>query len=44
MSNDVSSKVYLFLAKQGDWATAADKNGDGTVIKSEFRQYMENNY
>ena len=44
MSNDISSKVYLFLAKQGDWATAADKNGDGTVIKSEFRQYMENNY
>ena len=44
MSNDVSSKVYLFLAKQGDWVTAADKNGDGTVIKSEFRQYMENNY
>ena len=44
MSNDVSSKVYLFLAKQGDWVTAADKDSDGTVIKSEFRQYMENNY
>lgn len=44
MSNDISSKVYLFLAKQGDWVTAADKSGDGTVIKSEFRQYMENNY
>lgn len=43
MSNDVS-KVYQFLSAIGDWKTKADKNGDGTIIKSEFRSFMENNY
>lgn len=42
-SNDVS-RVYQFLAKQGDWVTAADKNGDGTIIKTEFRNFMEENF
>ena len=43
MSNDVS-KVYQFLSAIGDWKTKADKSGDGTIIKSEFRSFMENNY
>lgn len=43
MSNDVS-KVYQFLSTIGDWKTKADKNGDGTIIKSEFRSFMEDNY
>ena len=43
MSNDVS-KVYQFLSAIGDWKTKADKNGDGTIIKSEFRSFMEDNY
>lgn len=43
MSNDVS-RVYQFLANVGDWKTKADKNGDGTIIKSEFRTFMEGNY
>ena len=43
MSNDVS-RVYQFLANLGDWKTKADKNGDGTIIKSEFSTFMENNY
>jgi len=42
MSTDVS-KVYLFLAQNGG-ISAADKNGDGTVIKSEFRSFMEDNF
>lgn len=43
MSNDVS-RVYQFLANLGDWKTKADKDGDGTIIKSEFSTFMENNY
>lgn len=39
MSTDIS-RVYAFLAKQGDWVNEADKNGDGAVIKSEFRDFM----
>ena len=27
MSTDIS-RVYAFLAKQGDWVNEADKNGD----------------
>lgn len=44
MSNDSISRVYQFLAKQGDWVSAADKNGDGAVIKTEFRNFMEENF
>ena len=43
MSNDIS-KVYQFLSTIGDWKTKADKNGDGTIIKSEFRSFLEDNY
>lgn len=43
MSNDVS-RVYQFLANLGDWKTKADKNSDGTIIKSEFSSFMEENY
>ena len=43
MSSDIS-RVYAFLAKQGDWVNEADKNGDGAVIKSEFRDFMEENF
>mgnify|MGYP000834878128 FL=1 len=43
MSTDIS-RVYAFLAKQGDWVNEADKNGDGAVIKSEFRDFMEENF
>ena len=36
------ARVYQFLNKQKDWKTAADKmgNGNGTVIKTEFRAYL----
>ncbi len=44
MSSVDSSKVYLFLSKNKNWQTEADKNGDGKIIKSEFRTYMEGNY
>ena len=43
MSNDVS-RVYQFLANLGDWKTKADKNSDGTIVKSEFSSFMEENY
>ena len=43
MSTDIS-RVYAFLAKQGDWVNEADKNGDGTIIKSEFKNFMEENF
>lgn len=43
MSNDVS-RVYQFLANLGDWKTKADKNSDGTIIKSEFSSFLEENY
>lgn len=44
MSNDSISRVYQFLAKQGNWVTEADANGDGAIIKTEFRNYMEENF
>ncbi len=44
MSNDSISRVYQFLANQGDWVSAADKNGDGAVVKTEFRNFMEENF
>lgn len=34
------ARVYQFLNKQKDWKEVADKNGDGTVIKTEFRAYL----
>lgn len=43
MSNDIS-RVYQFLAKQGNWISAADTNGDGAIIKTEFRNFMEENF
>ena len=44
MSNDSISRVYQFLAKQGNWDNKADANGDGAVTKTEFRNYMEDNF
>ena len=44
MSNDSISRVYQFLANQGDWVSAADKNGDGAVVKTEFRSFMQENF
>lgn len=44
MSNIDTSKVYLFLSKNKNWQTEADTSGDGRIIKSEFRAYMEQNY
>ena len=43
MSNDVS-KVYQFLANLGNWNTVADTNSDGSITKSEFREFMEQNF
>ena len=43
MSTDVT-RVYQFLANQGDWKAIADANSDGTVLKSEFRTFMEENF
>ena len=34
------ARVYQFLNKQKDWKTAADSNNDGTIIKTEFREYL----
>ena len=44
MSNDSISRVYQFLAKQGNWVSEADANGDGVIIKTEFRNFMEENF
>ena len=42
------SRVYQFLTdfnkENGDWRDIADKNNDGVVIKTEFRNFMLNNY
>lgn len=42
------SRVYQFLAKFNEngnsWQDAVDSNGDGTIIKSEFRSFMEDNF
>lgn len=35
------TKIYQFLAQQGDWKAQADTNGDGYVLKSEFTNFME---
>lgn len=46
MSNDFS-RVYQFLAKQGEnnaWVAKADANGDNVVTKSEFRNFMNENF
>lgn len=43
MSNEIS-RVYQFLANMSDWQYKADKSGDGTVIKAEFRDFMEENF
>ena len=43
MSNDIS-RVYQFLAKQENWISAADANGDGSIIKTEFRNFMDENF
>ena len=42
MSNEIS-RVYQFLSNQDDWAVKADKNGDGVILKSEFRSFLEEN-
>ena len=34
------SRVYQFLSKQQDWKADADKNGDGRIVKTEFRAYI----
>ncbi len=39
---DITNRIYLFLAQQGDWVSAADQNGDGYIVKAEFRDLMEN--
>ena len=38
------SKIYLFLSQRNDWVKEADSNGDGTIIKYEFSNFMKNNY
>lgn len=38
------SKVYLFLSQRKDWVKEADSNGDGTIIKYEFSNFMKSNY
>lgn len=43
MANDIT-KVYQFLGTLGDWKSKMDKNGDGTIIKYEFRQFMNNDF
>ena len=43
MSSDIS-RVYLFLAQQGDWVSKADANGDGYIIKTEFVNFMNEEF
>ena len=43
MANDIT-KVYQFLGTLGDWKSKMDKNGDGTIIKYEFREFMNNDF
>ena len=44
MSTDLT-RVYQFLAAQGDWLSAMDcEKSDGTITKSEFRAFMEENF
>ena len=44
MSTDLT-RVYQFLAAQGDWQTAADtEKADGIITKNEFRTFMEENF
>lgn len=42
MSTDIS-RVYLFLAQQGG-IKAADSDNDGVIIKTEFVNFMEENF
>ena len=51
MSNEINTtKFYRFLAgfeSKGGWESVADSengNGDGTVIKSEFRKFLNANW
>ena len=39
MSNEIS-RVYQFLAERPDWKTEMDTNNDGTILKSEFRDFL----
>lgn len=34
------ARVYQFLNKQKDWKTEADLNGNGTICKTEFANYL----
>ena len=43
MSSDLS-RVYQFLANQGDWVQKADINNDDVIVKDEFRYLMEENF
>ena len=44
MSTDLT-RVYQFLAAQGDWQAAADtEKADGIITKNEFRTFMEENF
>lgn len=38
------ARVYQFLNKEKDWKTAADKNNDGTICKTEFHTYLMKNF
>lgn len=43
MANDIT-KLYQFLGTLGDWKSKMDKNNDGTIIKSEFRNFMNDDF
>ena len=43
MSNEIS-RVYQFLAERPDWKTDMDIDGNGTILKSEFSEFMKNEF
>lgn len=43
MANDIT-KLYQFLGTLGDWKSKMDTNNDGTIIKSEFRNFMNDDF
>ena len=40
MADISSSQIFLFLAKNSDWKTKADTNGDGSIQACEMRDYL----
>lgn len=44
MSDSSISKIYQFLTQRPNWKEEADATGDGVIVKSEFREYITDNW